>query len=83
MDEIKYVVVLGCGGIETIILFPAWLRHNSFKPSFDVVAAGFVGRTSDTKCGFYCHGASDSLGLKCRPELDQRLLDGLMRDPWA
>lgn len=80
MRDVKYVVIKEAFEMETIILFPAHMSHKAYKNNgFDVLSAGFVGRSNQTKSGFYCYGYSDSLNLKCR-DTDQRLLDLMMRD---
>lgn len=75
----KYVVV----NYSVIILFPMHLSHRDVADGIgNITSAGFVGRSEETRSGFYCYGSSESLSIDSAPG-DQLLLDMLFSDSLA
>jgi len=63
--KFKYIVIKNNYEIETPIIFPESLSHDSFKNNFNIISAGFVTIDNDQVISF---GESTSLRLKSRPE---------------
>jgi hypothetical protein len=78
MSELKYVVFNGVCG-PTMIMFPAFLRHDAFSNMGPLISAGFIGRDASKKSGFCCYGESRSTGLKVHED-DQFLLDSMLSE---
>lgn len=86
--EMKYIVVQGhhedAGDVEVPLIFPYVVVHKDMADVFyrnrdirmqKVVAAGFV--YWDKQGQAVCHGMSESLNIKSRPEQDAKLINGL------
>jgi hypothetical protein len=63
---------------EAIIIFPEMLVHkdvarNNAHAGCKIISAGFV--TFVDAGHFICHGESESLGIKSRPEQDSELVN--------
>ena len=68
MDNAKYIMV-ELNGLETPIIFPAYIQHHEMAMNKTVVSAGFVsiGMIND-KVEVEAYGKSVSLRVQARPE---------------
>ena len=91
--KFKYIVFEDQYGLETPVIFPDWVNHDSIKlQGGKVVSAGFVNLTgtnvpADTivqsnliEVG--CHGESVNLKVKSRPNEDSKLIEKLLIRTW-
>lgn len=79
MCPCKYVVL----NENEIVLFPSTMSHSDLQKLGRITSAGFVRRRDDGV--MIAYGESESLGLKCNPDMDQDHLDVLLKQrvrPW-
>ncbi len=73
----KYIILDTPHGQQPVV-FPASFNHSWMAgqmKDMEVVSAGFVDQGPD---GVSCHGFSESLGVKSRPDFDTELLARLL-----
>jgi len=74
MSKIKYVV-FDNGLVEDMIIFSDLTQHADVARGLEVVSAGFI-QIFDGVC---CYGDSISLGVKSRPEEDEKIARRVLR----
>jgi ferredoxin-like protein FixX len=80
--QVKYIVFKDPCDNEHMIIFNALFDHSAIAEAMkhcpthclEPVSAGQVHFADDMCSENYCHGASTTLKLSCRPELDDLLL---------
>lgn len=76
MNEMKYIVFeIGNWIPEFAIVFPSYIKHDTFKNIGKPIGAGFVSKNEDGS--HYVHGWSESLKVNSRPQ-DKKLIQELL-----
>ena len=82
----KYIAYKTVGGYEEIIIFPNLMSHDALDVKLgdvmdEIVGAGFIQATllQGDVYDLRCVGESDSLGVKSRGEVDDKLLRRRLR----